>query len=58
MLKRTGTTFWQVESYDHLVRDDDDFARCCHYTAMNPVNAGPCREPEDWQWSHAYRPQT
>jgi REP element-mobilizing transposase RayT len=58
MLKRTGTTFWQVESYDHLVRDDDDFARCCHYTAMNPVNAGLCREPEDWQWSHAYRPQT
>ena len=55
MLNRTGATFWQVESYDHLVRDDEDMARCCHYTTMNPVNAGLCRQPEDWRWSSAYR---
>ena len=22
--------FWQGESYDHLVRDDEDMHRCCH----------------------------
>ena len=56
LLKRTGTTFWQVESFDHLVRDDDDLHRCCCYTTMNPVNAGLCERPEDWKWSSAYRP--
>ncbi len=56
MLIRTGTTFWQVESYDHLVRDDEDLHRCCHYTTMNPVRARLCRQPEDWKWSSAYRP--
>jgi len=46
LLGCTGTTFWQVESFDHLVRDDDDLHRCCHYTTMNPVNAGLCERPE------------
>lgn len=45
--------FWQGESYDHLICDDEDLHRCCHYTAMNPVNAGLCARPEDWAWSSA-----
>ena len=56
LLKRTGMVFWQVESYDHLIRDDEDLHRCCHYTTMNPANAGLCEHPEDWRWSSAYRP--
>jgi REP element-mobilizing transposase RayT len=56
VLKRTGTTFWQVESFDHVVRDDNDLHRCCLYTTMNPVNARLCKQPEDWKWSSAYRP--
>ncbi|MDR3459812.1 MAG: transposase [Verrucomicrobiae bacterium] len=55
LLKRQGE-FWQGESYDHLVRDDEDLSRCCHYTTMNPVNARLCARPEDWPWSSAYRP--
>ena len=54
LLGRTGTPFWQVESFDHLVRDDEDLHRCCHYTTMNPVAAGLCARPEDWKWSSAY----
>ncbi|HEX9046790.1 MAG TPA: transposase [Verrucomicrobiae bacterium] len=54
-LERTGKTFWQTESYDHLIRDDGDRHRCCHYTIMNPVNAGLCRQPEDWKWGSAHR---
>jgi len=57
-LGRAGQTFWQQESFDHLVRDDEDSHRCCHYTAMNPVNAGLCARPEDWRWSSLYREPT
>jgi REP element-mobilizing transposase RayT len=46
--------FWQSESYDHLVRDDEDLHRSCHYTTMNPVNAGLCARPEQWRWSSAH----
>lgn len=54
ILQRTGA-FWQGESYDHLVRDDEDMYRCCLYTTMNPVNARLCACPENWPWSSAYR---
>ena len=46
--------FWQAESYDHVIKDDEDLYRCCHYTVMNPVNAGLCARPEDWKWGSAY----
>jgi REP element-mobilizing transposase RayT len=55
LLKRTGKAFWQTESYDHLIRDDEDLNRCCLYTIMNPVTAGLCNAPEEWKWSSAYR---
>jgi REP element-mobilizing transposase RayT len=54
LLHREGD-FWQGESYDHLIRDDEDLHRCCHYTTMNPVNARLCARPEDWPWSSAFR---
>lgn len=56
VLARDGGTFWQSESYDHLIRDDDDHARCVAYTINNPVSARLCARPEDWPWSSAYRP--
>jgi REP element-mobilizing transposase RayT len=56
LLDRTGHEFWQRESFDHLIRNDEDFHRCCHYTTANPVNAGLCARPEDWKWSSFYRP--
>lgn len=55
LLERVGKPFWQDESYDHLIRDDTDMARCCRYTIMNPVNARLCAQPEDWKWSNVYR---
>jgi REP element-mobilizing transposase RayT len=56
ILSRAGRSFWQAEAYDHLIRDVEDSHRCCHYTTMNPVSAGLCARPEDWQWSSLYRP--
>jgi REP element-mobilizing transposase RayT len=55
LLRRTGKTFWQNESYDHLIRGED-LHRCCEYTTMNPVNARLCNRPEHWKWSSAYQP--
>jgi REP element-mobilizing transposase RayT len=57
LLPERMVPFWQSESYDHLVRDDDDLHRCCQYTLMNPVNAGLCARPEDWKWSSAQAAQ-
>jgi REP element-mobilizing transposase RayT len=54
LLARAGGTFWQSESYDHLVRDDGDHARCVAYTINNPVSARLCARPEGWQWSSVY----
>ena len=55
-LKLTGKTLWQTESYDHLIRDEEDLQRSCAYTVNNPVVARLCKRPEDWKWSSAYVP--
>ncbi len=54
-LGRQGQTFWQAESYDHMIRDDEDLHHCCRYTTMNPVDARLCEQPEDWPWSSLSR---
>ena len=46
--------FWQDESYDHVVRDEDELARIIEYIEYNPVKAGLCASPEIWQWSSAF----
>jgi REP element-mobilizing transposase RayT len=53
-LSQKVVPFWQNESYEHLVREDDELHRCCQYTLMNPVNARLCARPEQWQWSSAH----
>ncbi|MEK6622535.1 MAG: hypothetical protein AABZ13_08625 [Planctomycetota bacterium] len=52
---RKGHTFWQRESYDHLVRDEEDFIKACYYTLNNPVKAGLCMKAEEWPLSSAYK---
>jgi REP element-mobilizing transposase RayT len=53
-LGRTGERFWQPESFDHWIRNDQEHAAFCRYVVNNPVKAGLCREPQDWQWSSAW----
>ncbi len=45
--------FWQDESYDHLVRNDDEFDRVRRYIENNPVSAGLVHTPEEFLWSSA-----
>jgi REP element-mobilizing transposase RayT len=51
VLNRTGT-FWQYESYDHVVRDYDELLRIVEYVLNNPVKIGLCEKWEDWKWSY------
>jgi REP element-mobilizing transposase RayT len=51
VLNRTGT-FWQHESYDHVVRDYDELLRIVKYVLNNPVKIGLCEKWEDWKWSY------
>ena len=46
--------FWQPESYDHWIRDDEERSRIARYIRNNPVAAGLCARPEDWRWSSAW----
>lgn len=45
--------FWQTESYDHWIRNDQEKARITRYIRNNPVSAGLCKQPDDWDWSSA-----
>jgi REP element-mobilizing transposase RayT len=52
-----GRVFWQDESFDHWVRDEEEMARIILYIENNPVAAGLCFRAEEWPWSSArFRP--
>jgi REP element-mobilizing transposase RayT len=50
-LGRKGT-FWEQESYDHVVRDDAEFRRIVNYVLNNPVKAGLVKDWRQWKWSY------
>lgn len=53
LLARTGKPFWQYESYDHCVRNDDELNRIIRYVERNPIAAGLAQSIEEWPWSSA-----
>jgi len=53
ILGRTGLTFWQDESFDHWIRNQQEFDRVVAYIENNPVKAGLVTRPEDFEWSSA-----
>ena len=55
MLSLNGAPFWQEESYDHLIRNDREFAGVQRYIENNPVKAGLARTPEEYPWSSAFQ---
>ena len=46
--------FWQVESFDHYARDEDELCRIINYIEDNPVKAELTQSPEDYPWSSAF----
>ena len=51
ILGREGP-FWQDESYDHVIRNNEEYARIIHYVQENPVKARLVSQWEDWQWTY------
>ncbi|WP_321476853.1 transposase [uncultured Paludibaculum sp.] len=54
LLGRTGSTFWQSEYFDRLVRSQDEFASVRRYIEWNPVKAGLVRAAEEFVWSSGF----
>jgi putative transposase len=55
LLRRTGSPFWQDESYDHWVRNGKELSRITRYIEENPVTAAFVPSAELWRWSSASR---
>jgi len=53
ILNRAGT-FWQAESYDHWIRDEEELERVVAYIAGNPLKAGLVLRPEEWFFCSAH----
>lgn len=53
-----GGTFWEPESYDHVVRDNAEFDRIVNYVLRNPVKAGLANDWQEWKWSFRRNPTT
>ncbi len=51
ILNRKGS-FWERESYDHVVRGNQSLVRIVKYVLNNPVKAGLVELPEKWQWNY------
>jgi REP element-mobilizing transposase RayT len=58
LLGRTGQPFWRDESYDHLVRSDEEFRNIQRYVENNPVSACLVPSPEEYPWSSARRAES
>ncbi|MEK7725062.1 MAG: transposase [Acidobacteriota bacterium] len=50
ILNRSGK-FWEEESYDHEVRNEEELSRIVKYVLNNPVKAGLVKDWRDWKWN-------
>ncbi|MBL6963780.1 MAG: transposase [Bacteroidetes bacterium] len=50
-LARTGK-FWQSESYDHVIKDDNELENAMVYILNNPANANLVLDWKDWKYSY------
>ncbi|MEZ4829626.1 MAG: transposase [Bacteroidia bacterium] len=52
LLGRTGNYFWQKESYDHIIRNEEELEHHILYVLNNPVKAGLVTHWEDWPYTY------
>jgi REP element-mobilizing transposase RayT len=50
-LGRVGP-FWQDESYDRVIRNNEEYIRTVNYVLENPVKARLVSRWEDWKWTY------
>ena len=46
---------WQRRYWEHVIRDEEDFARHVEYIHFNPVKHGLVRQPVEWPYSSLHR---
>ena len=51
LLKRNGK-FWQAESFDRLIRDEEELENVILYTLNNPVKANLVSDWRDWRFNY------
>lgn len=51
LLNRRGA-FWQNESYDHVIRNQEEFNRIVRYVINNPVKAGLTDSWDDYPYTY------
>lgn len=51
LLKRKGS-IWQSESFDHIIRDEDELYRAMDYVIMNPIKGGLVENWREWQFTY------
>lgn len=55
MKTRHESGFWQRRFWEHLIRDDEDYARHMDYIHFNAVKHGHAARPADWPHSNFQR---
>jgi putative transposase len=55
MKARREYGLWQRRFWEHLIRDDEDYARHMDYIHYNPVRHGYAKCPADWPHSSFHR---
>jgi putative transposase len=53
--KKGERTVWQRRYWEHMIRDDADFAAHVDYIHFNPVKHGLVRRASDWPYSSFHR---
>ncbi|HEX6982417.1 MAG TPA: transposase, partial [Balneolaceae bacterium] len=51
VLGRKGV-FWQSESYDRVIRDQNELEKTIRYTLNNPVKAGLIDHWQEWSYNY------
>ena len=54
-LKRGERGIWQRRYWEHLIRDDEDYARHVDYIHWNPVKHGWAKQVKDWPYSSFHK---
>lgn len=52
MLGRSGTAFWLHESWDHVVRNEQELKQRIQYNLLNPVKAGLVEKWSDYAYAY------
>ncbi len=53
--RRNERGIWQRRFYEHVIRDDDDYAAHVDYAHFNPVKHRLVERPIDWPYSSLHR---